>query len=498
MARLVEEIILKIGVDTGGLENDVAKADDAFEDLENSVSDYDQTAQESSETSKELGGSIDGVKVAAGAAVIALGALIAKSIESQTETIQMANRLGVAAQQLKNLEVVGRQFGASAEDVGQGIKNINESLSEAFAEGQGTKFELFKEMNLDLEKFNQLSPDQQFIEFSKAINEVEDQGRRTAIQLALMGEEGFKLSTTMTELAENSRALSDAQELGGELNEEQIKEINKQYQQTMIMLQRIVNEVTDGLIPAMKSVMEIVNFTAKGIRNVSTEIGFLIEGTSTWAERSKELRDWMEKLNREGAKERKQRAIEQAQAAEDENNAIVRQMELDAQFNRERHKRFLKDKERRKFEEEQKMALMKKANRAQESERKKQEARAAAAEARKQKTLERNLQRQLEMGKSVTRQRLMARLAELRGEEATSGQGISAIEAGSAEAIRMSIERQSIDVGRRRQIAAIENKLAEEEKKIQEEQLKAAQSAAKSLSDMQKNKVVVKTKKLNG
>jgi len=107
MSRIIEEIILKLGVDLTGMENDVANAADSLDGLADATEDYEGSAKKAGEESSLMGGAITGMAAAAAAATAVLGVMIAKNIEAQTETMQMAQALGVGAQRLQDLQNVG-------------------------------------------------------------------------------------------------------------------------------------------------------------------------------------------------------------------------------------------------------------------------------------------------------------------------------------------------------------------------------------------------------
>jgi len=293
MSRLVEEIILKVGVDTAsvnaqlaGLDKKIVKTQKKFDGLAGSTKDNTDAQKKAIPVAKKTGvamgdldkkldktedgwksltkalqkykkeskGATKGTKSMSGGLGMLGGALagmasiavVTDRLSQLTQAGQDSKRLGIVTQDLIDLQNVGKQFGATAEDVTQGIKNINESASEAAADGTGEKFELFKELNIDLEEFNKLKPDEQLESFSKSINGVQNQGRRTAIQLALMGEEGFKLSTTFDELAKGADAAKDkVRGLTGAMDPEKIEKMNKRVQEMKLRFDGLINGVLD-------------------------------------------------------------------------------------------------------------------------------------------------------------------------------------------------------------------------------------------------------------
>ena len=480
MARIIEEIILKVGVDTSGIGSKVGNASDDFGDLEDSVKDYDSAAKDTASTSKGLGIAVTGMAAAAAAATVALGVMIAKNIEMQTETIFMAQALGIGAQRLQDLQNVGRVFGATADDVTQGIKNINESASEAFKDQGGSKFELFKEMNIDLEKFNQLSPDQQFIEFSKALEETDDQGRKTAIRLALMGEEGFKLAVAMEEIAESGgKVVKEIGSIGGDIDSAQVKEFGEQWRLLGLSIDGVTDSIVDSFIPIIQGPLEKIVDVLSRYSKLKTDFDF--EGIEKAAQDAQDIEDAL-------ATGRGIAGTKEAKQAEKEERARLVKHLADEDRRHERGRRL------REFAHKQEVKEEEEKNRKIEAERRKQVERQARADKRVSDRKKRDEESAIKTIKSIGSARRRDRLSQLK--ERGESFGVGAVEAGSAEAARLAAERQLIDPDRRTQIDQLEAAIQEEELAIQEEQLKTAIQIRDTLRK-ERNATTIKTKRIN-
>jgi len=335
MAKLIEEIILKVGVDTTKLNAEISGLDKKFNRLGKSTNRYTKSAKKATTQSIKLSSALKLVAgIAAGGA--ALG-IVTDRVRALNDAALDAERLGVMATNLMTLQEVGKEFGATADDVTQGIKNINESASEAFVDQSGAKFDLFKELKIDLEKFTKLKPDEQLEEISRSLNGVDNQGRKTAISLALMGEEGFKLSNAMKELATNGPAAKAAVQ-GLVSSEEEIQKMRELTKQ----LERMKTQLGARLTPAVGFFADAMDAS---FITLDVLTGALV-GYNVIQAKSIELQDIhnkrmreAEKIGREAAKVLKERReeeekLQQAQFGRKEDHALLlKQLEKELRLN---------------------------------------------------------------------------------------------------------------------------------------------------------------------
>ena len=297
MAKLIEEIILKVGVDTKGLNEKLAKAGQGFEKLGDQAGGTGETIKKKTipalkkggvaltDLDKKLNPHIKKVEKASkgwnkfGKAVAkfkpdaaSAGAIIAGigfQFNKMNEAVIDAKRLGVVTQDLVDLQGVAMRFGSTAEDLTQGLKNVSESVSEAFSNPEVEKAKMFKEIGIDIATLMDLKPDEQFIALSKALAGMDNQSRRTEVSLLLLGEEGFKLSTTMDELAVNAeRAKEEVRKMTGGLDVEQIQAMNDKLSDFKLRLQGVANQALSISMDVFEEgslFVEDIIFTMQGL-----------------------------------------------------------------------------------------------------------------------------------------------------------------------------------------------------------------------------------------
>jgi len=384
MAKLIEEIILKVGVDTSKLnaalagigkkfdglgkkidgvteeteentaankkslptikKNSIAiddldkkldKSEDGWNAMTKSMVKYTAKAKKARGASSALSSALKTIAgIAAGGAALSI---VTDRVTALNEAALDAERLGVMATHLMTLQEVGKEFGATADDVTQGIKNINESASEAFVDQSGEKFDLFKELKIDLEKFTKLKPDEQLEEISRSLNGVDNQGRKTAISLALMGEEGFKLSNAMKELATNGPAAKAAVQglVSSEEEIQKMRELTKQLERMKTQLGARFTPAVGFFADAMDASFLTLDVLTGALVGYNVVQAKSIELQDIHNKRMREA----EKIGREAAKVLKERReeeekLQQAQFGRKEDHALLlKQLEKELRLN---------------------------------------------------------------------------------------------------------------------------------------------------------------------
>lgn len=168
--------------------------------------DYASRQREAASASEAMGskGGIALKTLAAGVTALAAagGASLATSLFNRFE--QQANEVRILAaatntttEAFGSMAAVARSVGVEVDNLRDGFNDLSEKTSEAFiALKEGKKdneyLKVFKELNIDLATFTKLKPDERFEQFADAINRVQDPGRRSAIVMKLMSDEGTK------------------------------------------------------------------------------------------------------------------------------------------------------------------------------------------------------------------------------------------------------------------------------------------------------------------
>ena len=188
MAIDIGDAVLKVGVDKKGFDKDM----------------------------KGLSGAINRHKKAIGVAMIgmgvaAIGAAVAsvKAFADMGDEVQkMALKTGLSTEALSELRHAAELSGTSIQGIEKGIKRMASTLLDAEM-GLATSVDALAELNLKVEDFEGLSPEDAFIKFMEAIADIEDPLKRSALAQDIFGKSGVDL---LPMLANGSEGLSEMRE----------------------------------------------------------------------------------------------------------------------------------------------------------------------------------------------------------------------------------------------------------------------------------------------
>jgi methyl-accepting chemotaxis protein len=173
-------------------------------------------------TDKVLGGVKKGFALLGGAALVGgFSALVKSTIDASDKVQKLGVRLGASVEALSEYKHVADQTGVSFETLTMGWQRMTRRVSEA-AQGMGEARGALKELGVDVQALNQLSPSRQFELLTDALEGVESSSDKVRIAMKLFDSEGVALLQTMkggTEAIKDMREQS--RELGATLTDEQ-------------------------------------------------------------------------------------------------------------------------------------------------------------------------------------------------------------------------------------------------------------------------------------
>lgn len=177
---------------------------------------------------KEFDRALTGV-VNASAAVVAAVTAVTAGIVAQTfvtarlseEVIRQAESLGLTVEGYQSLRAVFVEFDADANDVADALATITDRAEDAAAGGKSMA-EDFALVGLTIDqKFLQLSPEEQFLKFAEAVATTEDESKRLAATVRVLGDDvGRKLAPLMLKGAAGIEKLRDAAKATGAVLDE--------------------------------------------------------------------------------------------------------------------------------------------------------------------------------------------------------------------------------------------------------------------------------------
>ncbi len=148
-----------------------------------------------------------------GAALAPMLAAAAKFSSTGDQLHKMAERTGMSTNALSELGFAAERSGASLEDVGGGVKQMQNMLGRASRGLSRAKFGL-NELGLSYEQLQNLSPEEQFMTIAEELSKVEDASRKAYLAQIMFGGSSQKLLPLLNSGAEGIAAMrKEAQEL---------------------------------------------------------------------------------------------------------------------------------------------------------------------------------------------------------------------------------------------------------------------------------------------
>ena len=158
--------------------------------------------------------------------VVAVGALAVfakKTIDLGDRIHKLNQRTSLSAEFLSEMKRAAELSGTTLETVAKSTQKLQKSIADA-GRGLSTAKDAFSDLNIDLNKFKELTPDQQFSVFADAISKVEDPAKKTQLAMDIMGRSGTEMLSVMNEGSEGIRKMREESRLAGEtMGQEQVE-----------------------------------------------------------------------------------------------------------------------------------------------------------------------------------------------------------------------------------------------------------------------------------
>jgi hypothetical protein len=189
------------------------KAGRAYVELGIRNSDFVKGLRNASKQLKTFGAGFQKIGVAAmaaGTAIVAPFVAATKQFLDVGDSLdKMRQRTGLSVEALSELDHAAGQSGASLEDVENGVRRMQKTLTDA-ASGNKAAAEAFLDLGLAVDHLAAMSPEQQFDAIAAAIGKIEDPTRRAALAQEVLGKSGTKLLPMIEDLGalrEEARAM---------------------------------------------------------------------------------------------------------------------------------------------------------------------------------------------------------------------------------------------------------------------------------------------------
>lgn len=162
---------------------------------------------------------------------LSVGALVAFSksaFEAADRLNDLSQRTGVAASTLSALNISLLQSGSNVEEFSASINRMNNLVGEAAKGSSQEAIKAFDDIGLSVRKLQELSPEQQFYEISRALGETKSQAEFTNAGMAIFGRSFASIAPLIKEAGGNLEDFVEKlKSQGSALTPEQLKRINE-------------------------------------------------------------------------------------------------------------------------------------------------------------------------------------------------------------------------------------------------------------------------------
>ena len=198
---------------------------------------------------------------AAGGAIMAPFILGTKQMIQFGSALDFASRrLGVSAQAMSKLQVVGAVFGVTLETMEIGMKTIGERLVQMKMGAAGT-MQAFKMANVNLQAFMSSGDTaDRFFMIAEGLAKIEDHGRRAGLALQLLGEAGTQLLPFLGAGSEKLKELGDSLKRFGIRKEvvDNSRDLRLEWTMFGFALRNVSMELANTVAPALTVVLNLV------------------------------------------------------------------------------------------------------------------------------------------------------------------------------------------------------------------------------------------------
>lgn len=195
-------------------------------------------------------------------------------------------QVGLNTTELQRLQYAAEMTGSSADTVNKALLEQSKIMREASL-NSGAPFNVaLQEIGLSIKDIQSLDPAARFGTIGEALGKVSDQGRQSALSLALFGGEGAKILPLALEGTAGIRAMGDeAERLGFVLGEEVVSQ-GAAFDDTMLTIgkqvQSVKNDIGTALMPTIaKLAGELSGWISQNKELIAENVKGFIEGLIT-------------------------------------------------------------------------------------------------------------------------------------------------------------------------------------------------------------------------
>ncbi|MBI68754.1 MAG: hypothetical protein CMJ38_01800 [Phycisphaerae bacterium] len=220
--KSVQDLIVKLVADGKGFKADLETASNSANTFARKTNDAMFSSQKSFDLVK---GAAAGLALSVAAGVTSISAMAAENAKAVTEMDRVARSLDVNTTRFDKLAFAASQYGVGQDEFSQLLSDTSERITELLTIGSGEALDMFEQLNISVDEFKGLKPDEMFIKMMEALSQVNSQTERNLYLQQIAGDTGQRLSEVADDGAKSFIELANSMdEFGGALNEDMIKE----------------------------------------------------------------------------------------------------------------------------------------------------------------------------------------------------------------------------------------------------------------------------------
>lgn len=266
MAETLEDLVLRIGADFSELDRAAPTTQRKVRTM----------GRQFDESFRRMGRSLTRVTTlmsrwvaglgAAGAAFLSVRAIISRFDEIDS-LAKMADRIGIATEELQGLRSAAKLTGVEARSLDMGLQRMVRRVSEA-ANDTGEAVDALKELGLEAEALNRLSPDAQFRAIADAMRGVDQQSDRVRLAMKLFDTEGVALVNTLKQgsaaLEENTQRLRDMGVAISRVDAGRVEAANDSFTRMQESLSGIAQNIAVDIAEPLQAFAEMISDMVSG------------------------------------------------------------------------------------------------------------------------------------------------------------------------------------------------------------------------------------------
>ena len=204
-------------------------------------------------------GKVAAVGIAAiGVAVVGVGVAVSKSLAKFDDIGKASARIGITTDAVQKLGFAAEQSGANFDTVERGLTRMAAALDDARLSENAPAARTLKSMNLSIEQFDGLNPEQQLELFADALSQVEDPSLRAAYAQDVFGRSGAQLLPLLQNGSAGMRALGKEFEATGGLIDGKAIKSGERFNDTMNVINKTIMAVRDQFVAALLPTLQRV------------------------------------------------------------------------------------------------------------------------------------------------------------------------------------------------------------------------------------------------